>query len=242
MKPERWLATVLFTDIVGSTERAAELGDRAWRQLLETHHALARREIAHHKGRELNMTGDGFLATFDAPERALSCACAIRAAVRRIGIEIRGGLHTGEVELVGNNVGGIAVHIAARVLTAAAPGEIVVSSTLRVEVQRAERRELRRQAGGAELVDAFGPLEVLEPVLAQVAQARVAGEGVERQRPGSRGEQHLTPVRGAEDACHAVERRAEEVPVALLGRTHVHRHPHPQGRLARRLRGCIAGL
>ncbi len=131
MKPERWLATVLFTDIVGSTERAAELGDRRWRELLETHHVLARREIARHKGRELNMTGDGFLATFDAPERALSCACAIRAAVRKIGIEIRGGLHTGEVELVGNNVGGIAVHIAARVLAAAAPGEIVVSSTLR---------------------------------------------------------------------------------------------------------------
>jgi tetratricopeptide (TPR) repeat protein len=131
VKPERWLATVLFTDIVGSTERAAELGDRRWRELLETHHALARREIARHHGRELNMTGDGFLATFDAPERALRCACAIRAAVRRIGIEIRGGLHTGEVELVGNNVGGIAVHIAARVLAAAAPGEIVVSSTLR---------------------------------------------------------------------------------------------------------------
>ncbi len=131
MKPERWLATVLFTDIVGSTERAAELGDRAWRQLLETHHALARREIARHKGRELNMTGDGFLATFDAPERALSCACAIRAAVRKIGIEIRGGLHTGEAELVSNNVGGIAVHIAARVLAAAAPGEVLVSSTVR---------------------------------------------------------------------------------------------------------------
>jgi tetratricopeptide (TPR) repeat protein/TolB-like protein len=131
VKPERWLATVLFTDIVGSTEKAAELGDRRWRELLETHHALARREIARHKGRELNMTGDGFLATFDAPERALRCACAIRAAVRKIRIEIRGGLHTGEVELVGNNVGGIAVHIAARVMAAASPGEIVVSSTLR---------------------------------------------------------------------------------------------------------------
>ncbi|HEY7461807.1 MAG TPA: tetratricopeptide repeat protein, partial [Gemmatimonadota bacterium] len=131
MRSERWLATVLFTDIVGSTERAAELGDRRWRELLETHHTLARREIARHKGRELNMTGDGFLATFDAPERALRCACAIRATVKRIGIEIRGGLHTGEVELVGNNVGGIAVHIAARVLAAAAPGEVRVSSTVR---------------------------------------------------------------------------------------------------------------
>ena len=131
MKSDRFLATVLFTDIVGSTEKAAELGDRGWRALLEAHHALGRREIARHGGRELNMTGDGFLATFEAPERALRCACAIRAEVRRLGLEIRSGLHTGEVELVGQNVGGIAVHIGARVAALAGPGEVLVSSTLR---------------------------------------------------------------------------------------------------------------
>ncbi|MFN2433119.1 MAG: adenylate/guanylate cyclase domain-containing protein, partial [Gemmatimonadota bacterium] len=131
MRSDRFLATVLFTDIVGSTERAAELGDRPWRELLQAHHALARREIARCGGRELNMTGDGFLATFDAPERALRCACAIREGVQRIGIGIRAGLHTGEIEIVNENVGGIGVHIAARVLAAAAPGEILVSSTLR---------------------------------------------------------------------------------------------------------------
>jgi serine/threonine-protein kinase len=131
MKQERWLATVLFTDIVGSTERAAELGDRRWRALLQAHHDLARREIARHGGRELTMTGDGFLATFDAPERAIRCACAIRDAVRRLGIEIRGGVHTGEVEVMGKNLGGLAVHIGARVAAASAPGEILVSSTVR---------------------------------------------------------------------------------------------------------------
>ncbi len=131
MKQERWLATVLFTDIVGSTERAVELGDRRWRTLLQAHHDLARREIARHRGRELNMTGDGFLATFDAPERAIRCACAIRDAVRRLGIEIRSGVHTGEVEVMGKNVGGLAVHIGARVAAGAGPGEVLVSSTVR---------------------------------------------------------------------------------------------------------------
>jgi serine/threonine-protein kinase len=131
VKQERWLATVLFTDIVGSTERAAQLGDRRWRALLQAHHDLARREIARHGGRELTMTGDGFLATFDAPERAIRCACAIRDAVRRLGIEIRSGVHTGEVEVMGKNLGGLAVHIGARVAAAAAPGEILVSSTVR---------------------------------------------------------------------------------------------------------------
>ena len=131
MKPERRLATVLFTDIVGSTEKAATLGDRDWRALLEAHHALARREIARHGGRELTTTGDGFLATFDVPERALRATCAIRDGVRRLGLEIRSGLHHGEVELVGKNVGGIGVHIGARVAALAGPGEVLVSSTVR---------------------------------------------------------------------------------------------------------------
>jgi tetratricopeptide (TPR) repeat protein len=131
MKPERWLATVLFTDIVSSTERAAELGDRQWRELLQQHHALVRRELARFGGRELNMTGDGFLATFERPEQAIRGACAIRDAVRRLGLEIRSGLHTGEVELIEKTVGGIAVHTGARVAAQAGPGEVLVSSTLR---------------------------------------------------------------------------------------------------------------
>jgi tetratricopeptide (TPR) repeat protein len=131
MRPDRWLATVLFTDIVGSTEKAAELGDQRWRELLQTHHALARRELQRFGGRELNTTGDGLLATFEVPERAIRCACAIRDAVRRLGLEIRAGLHTGEVEMVEKTVGGLAVHIGARVAALAAPGEVLVSGTVR---------------------------------------------------------------------------------------------------------------
>jgi len=131
MKPDRWLATVLFTDIVGSTERAVELGDQRWRELLQAHHAAARRELQRYGGRELNTTGDGFLATFEVPERAIRCACAIRDAVRRLGIEIRAGLHTGEVELIERTVGGVGVHIGARVAAQAGPGEVLVSGTVR---------------------------------------------------------------------------------------------------------------
>jgi class 3 adenylate cyclase len=128
---DRVLATVLFTDIVGSTERAATLGDRAWHALLETHHGIVRRELERHRGREVKTVGDGFLATFDGPARAIRCACAIREGVRRLGIEIRAGLHTGECELMGDDVGGIAVHIGARVAASAAPSEVLVSSTVK---------------------------------------------------------------------------------------------------------------
>jgi class 3 adenylate cyclase len=127
----RLLLTVLFTDIVGSTERAAKLGDRRWRDLLERHHALVRRELARFQGREIDTAGDGFLATFDRPAQAIQCACAISDAVRDLGIEIRAGLHLGECEAVGNVVRGIAVHIGARVAGAAEGGEILVSSTVR---------------------------------------------------------------------------------------------------------------
>jgi class 3 adenylate cyclase len=128
---DRVLATVLFTDIVTSTERASELGDRRWRSLLDQHDAIVRTQIERFRGKEVKSLGDGFLATFDGPGRAIHCAAAITDEVRSIGIDIRAGLHTGEVELRGEDVGGIAVHIAARVLTEAGTGEVVVSSTVK---------------------------------------------------------------------------------------------------------------
>jgi class 3 adenylate cyclase len=130
-EPDRVLATVLFTDIVGSTENAARLRDRAWRELLERHHALIRRELVRFRGAELDVAGDGFFARFDGPARAIRCACSVSAAVRDLGIQIRAGLHTGECELVDGKVGGIAVHIGARVAKQARPGEVLVSSTVK---------------------------------------------------------------------------------------------------------------
>jgi class 3 adenylate cyclase len=130
-EPERVLATVLFADIVSSTERAAALGDNAWRELLETFYAKARVVLQKYRGREINTSGDGFLATFDGPARAIRCAGAIRDAVRSLGLEVRCGLHTGECELVGKDLAGIAVHIGARVVGLAAPGEVLVSQTVR---------------------------------------------------------------------------------------------------------------
>jgi DNA-binding NarL/FixJ family response regulator len=127
----RVLATVMFSDIVSSTERAVEIGDRRWRDLLDRHDAAIRRELARHGGREVKMTGDGFFALFDGPARAIRCAVAIRHELRAEGVEVRIGLHTGEVELRGEDVGGIAVHLGARVAATAAPGEVVVSSTVR---------------------------------------------------------------------------------------------------------------
>jgi class 3 adenylate cyclase len=128
---DRVLATVLFTDIVGSTERAVDLGDRGWRGLLDAHHGVVRRELERWRGREVDTAGDGFLATFDGPARAIRCACAIRDAVRTLGIDIRAGLHTGEVELAGDDVRGIAVHTGARVSASAGPGAVLVSSTVK---------------------------------------------------------------------------------------------------------------
>ena len=128
--PDRVLATVMFTDIVGSTEAAARLGDREWRRVLERHHALIRRELERWRGREVDTAGDGFLATFDGPARAIRCAVAAAASVRELGLEIRAGVHTGEVELVGDGVRGIAVHIGARVSALAGAGEVLVSRTV----------------------------------------------------------------------------------------------------------------
>ena len=128
---DRVLATVLFTDIVGSTERAATLGDEKWRALIASHDHHVRVELARYRGKEIKTIGDGFLATFDGPGRAIFCAHAIRKAVRSLGLEIRCGLHTGEVEVMENDIAGIAVNIGARLAARAAPGEILVSSTVK---------------------------------------------------------------------------------------------------------------
>jgi pimeloyl-ACP methyl ester carboxylesterase len=130
-EPDRVLATVLFTDIVGATEKAASLGDRRWRNLLDSHHALVRRELTQYRGREIDTAGDGFLAAFDGPARAVRCASAICESVRALGIEVRAGLHTGECEMMGEKLGGISVHIGARVAALASPGEVLVSSTVK---------------------------------------------------------------------------------------------------------------
>jgi class 3 adenylate cyclase len=128
---DRALATVLFADIVSSTERAAKLGDNRWRELLEKFYLRVREVLRDHRGREINTSGDGFLAAFDGPARAVRCASAIRDAVRSLGLDVRCGLHTGECEIVGADLAGIAVHIGARVAALAAPGEVLVSQTVR---------------------------------------------------------------------------------------------------------------
>ena len=130
-EPETVLATILFTDIVGSTERAAELGDREWNALLGRHHALLRRQLDHYRGRELDTAGDGFFAMFDGPVRAIRCARAITESVRELGLRVRVGLHTGECEVREGKVSGMAVHIAARLMANAGPSEVLVSSTVK---------------------------------------------------------------------------------------------------------------
>jgi class 3 adenylate cyclase len=138
--PDRVLATILFTDIAGSTERAAEVGDRRWRELLGRHDTLARAQLERYRGREVKMTGDGLLATFDGPARAVTCAGAIGRAVRTLGLAVRAAVHTGEVELRDGDIGGIAVHIASRVMGLAQPNEVLVSSTVKDLVAGAEIR------------------------------------------------------------------------------------------------------
>ncbi|SEF12535.1 Adenylate cyclase, class 3 [Rhizobiales bacterium GAS191] len=128
---DRVLATVLFTDIVGSTARAVELGDREWKDLLSQHHTLVREQLQRHRGREINTSGDGFLAAFDGPARAVRCGQTIADGVKKLGIHIRAGVHTGECQVIGEDLGGIAVHIGARIGALAAPDEVLVSSTVR---------------------------------------------------------------------------------------------------------------
>jgi pimeloyl-ACP methyl ester carboxylesterase/class 3 adenylate cyclase len=128
---ESVLATVLFTDIVGSTAKAASVGDRAWRELLDRHHSAIRAQLARFRGRELDTAGDGFFASFDGPARAIRCACAIRGAISELDLEVRAGLHTGECEVLDDKVAGIAVSIGARVAAEAGPGEVLVSQTVK---------------------------------------------------------------------------------------------------------------
>jgi class 3 adenylate cyclase len=130
-EPDRVLATVMFTDIVDATRKAAELGDRRWRDLLAVHHALVRDELVKFRGREIDTAGDGFLAAFDGPARAIRAAAAVTEGVRKLGIEVRAGVHTGECDVMGPKLGGLAVHIGARVASLAKPGEVLVSSTVK---------------------------------------------------------------------------------------------------------------
>jgi class 3 adenylate cyclase len=130
-EPDRLLATLLITDIVGSTERAAELGDARWRDLIQQHHAFVRQQLVRFRGREVDTAGDGFFASFDGPARAVRRACAIMEAIPELGIDIRAGVHTGECELIDGKMGGLAVHIGARVAATAAPGQVLVSSTVK---------------------------------------------------------------------------------------------------------------
>jgi class 3 adenylate cyclase len=130
-EPDRVLSTVLFTDIVGSTEHAARLGDRRWRELLERHDGIVRDQLERWRGQEVKTVGDGFLATFDGPARAVRCADSVVRGVDAVGVQVRAGVHTGECERMDDDVGGIAVHIGARVMASAGPGEILLSHTVR---------------------------------------------------------------------------------------------------------------
>ena len=148
--PNRVLATVLFTDLVRSTEQLSARGDRDWAELLTRHHAAIRRELERFRGREIDTAGDGFFATFDGPARGIRCAAAIRDALRPLGLELRAGLHTGECELFGDKVAGIAVHVGARVASLAGPDEVLVSATVRdlvsgsgIEFEDRGERELK---------------------------------------------------------------------------------------------------
>lgn len=128
---DRVLATVMFVDIAGSTERAAELGDAAWRGLLNSYYAIVRKALARHRGKEANTAGDGMLATFDGPARAVRCSLEIAQGVKQLGVGVRAGVHIGECELMGDNIGGLAVHIGARIMTEAAPDEVLASGTVK---------------------------------------------------------------------------------------------------------------
>ncbi len=162
-RPTRALATVLFTDIAGSTERAAQLGDNRWRELLQRHHAMVREELTRHRGNEVKTLGDGFLATFDGPARGIRCARAIRDEARELGLDVRSGIHTGECELIGDDIGGMGVHIAARVAARASASEVLVSRTVTdlvagsgIEFESRGEQQLKGVPGAWELFAATG--------------------------------------------------------------------------------------
>ena len=168
--PDSVLATVLFTDIVGSTERAAQLGDRAWRELLERHHALVRRELTRFRGEERDTAGDGFFATFDGPARAIRCAQALVEGVRELGLEVRAGIHTGECELHDGKVAGLAVSIGARVAASASPREVLVSQTVKdlvagtgLSLEDRGERELKGVPGNWRVYRASPAQHAVEP-------------------------------------------------------------------------------
>jgi class 3 adenylate cyclase len=160
---DRFLTTLLFTDVVGSTEMAERLGDRAWKQLLDSHDKAVRGIFETHRGREAGTTGDGFVATFDAPAQAIRCALAISAASNGLGVQDRLGVHTGEVEMAGRELRGLAVHLAARIMNAAGPGEVFVSATAKelasgagIDFEDRGSYELRGFAGARQLFQARG--------------------------------------------------------------------------------------
>ena len=164
---ERVLTTMLFTDIVGSTTLAQRLGDRPWKQLLSAHREDVRSLLEIHRGREVDTTGDGFMATFDSPARAIACALAVCASARRLGIETRAGVHTGEVEVADGGLRGLAVHLAARIMDAAAAGEVFVSSTSRELASGADLEFIDR--GSRELKGISGARQLYEATLSHEA-------------------------------------------------------------------------
>ena len=194
-EPDRILATVLFTDIVGSTERAAQMGDAAWRTVLESHDEAAREEVERHRGRVIKSLGDGMLATFSGPARAIRCAEALRARVEPLGISIRAGVHTGECETMGDDLGGLAVHIGSRVAAKAGPGEVVVSGTVKELVagsglvfDDAGEHELKGVPGTWRLFRVGAERDVGKPLDAAAAHMtttdRIIG-GLARRAPGA---------------------------------------------------------
>src|SRR5947208_5938557 len=184
-RSERFLTTVLFTDIVGSTEMAAELGDQAWRELVQEHNRLIRAALRRHGGRELDTAGDGFFAVFDAPASAIACALDVIEEMRSLGIDVRAGLHVGEVEQIGRKVGGIAVPIGARIMAAADAGEVFVSSTARdlaagagLQFDDQGERELKGVPGTWRLYRVTRPQQ-------DVAAAAIAATDRAAQRPAA---------------------------------------------------------
>jgi class 3 adenylate cyclase len=171
-EPDTVLATILFTDIVGSTAKATELGDRAWADLVERHHALVRAQLDRFRGREIDTAGDGFFASFDGPIRAIRCASAIGASVRELGLELRAGLHTGECEVVGEKLGGIAVNIGARVAANAQPGEVLVSSTVKDLVAGSDLAFRDRGAHELKGIPGEWQLYAVEPETSSTTAAR----------------------------------------------------------------------